>query len=710
MLSIRHTPASPSFAAFAPFAVLPDLLYELRPVCVLCQRRYAQHMLTLTIAASMLLQAPPSLRPPAYPLVTCDPYFSIWSNTDSLADSWARHWSGGTTGMSGLIRVDGQAYRWAGMMPDRVPAATQKSVAITTTTTTYTFSAGPIDFDVSFVSPILADDITRASRSVAYIDVKTTSTDSKPHNVQFYADFAGEWTVHDPGTPVTWSRHRIAGHEAVSIGSVTQPVLAAAGDQRKIDWGRLFVVAPKGQSAAAAAHNASRDAFLATGAIIDSDDLRAPRPANDDWPVLAAVINLGSSTTASSSILLAYDDRFSIELFDRKLRAPWNLDGKGVERAVTEAFARTDPSKDHGSVMTSPLDDRYDALTTLTYRQVMAGHKIVLDWDGTPLMFSKENTSNGCIATIDVIYPASPFFLYHSPEMLKAQLRPLLTYAASNRWKFPFAPHDLGTYPKANGQVYGGGERTEENQMPVEESGNMLIMLSALAKVEGNGEFSRPHLATLEKWAGYLKEHGLDPAHQLCTDDFAGHLARNANLSAKTVIALGAYALLLETLGEKERASAWKATAHDFAKRWLELSRDGDRTVLAFGNPGTWSQKYNLIWDRVLGLDLFPQEVFDRELATYKKVSQKYGLPLDSRRTYTKLDWIVWSACLTGRKSDFDAIMSPIYDYINETPSRVAVSDWYETTDGTTMGMHTRTVVGGIWMPLLMEKLGVGLK
>ena len=76
----------------------------------------------------------------------------------------------------------------------------------------------------------------------------------------------------------------------------------------------------------------------------------------------------------------------------------------------------------------------------------------------------------------------------------------------------------------------------------------------------------------------------------------------------------------------------------------------------------------------------------------------RYGLPLDSRADYTKLDWSLWTATLASRPDQFHAIVDPIYRWINETPSRVPLTDWYDTKTGEQEGFQARSVVGGIYV------------
>lgn len=643
-------------------------------------------------------------RVPATPLFTHTPFYSNWLLADRLTDQWPKHWAGAIQAVAGLVKIDGKTYRFCGNPQIEAENLPQTARTITATKTVFEFEKDGVALQVHFLSPLLADDLDVMTRPVTYLSFVSKSIDGKPHDVKVHIDFSGEWVVTNTGQQVAASRHRLSGLEALSIRNASNQPLHRVGDRTGIDWGALWIAGrqAEGWTSGIAPHNQSRQDFVEDKAH-DSDDVRFPRSAHDDWPVLGFECSLPTSAEATKkSLFVAYDEDLGLEYFRRPLRPHWNRAEKGVAKLLSEAESRQGEFESRAAKFDQALwselgkvSSDYRAVGTLAYRQCIAAHGIAEDINGDTLMFSKENSSNGCIGTVDVLFPAAPFYLYFNPEMLKAQMLPVLDYSKSSRWKFPFAPHDLGTYPKANGQVYGGGERTEENQMPVEESANMLILALAYQRATGDREFLKPYLPTMEKWAGYLEQKGFDPELQLCTDDFAGHLAHNTNLSIKAIVALRSHA---ELTGNKAR----KALAEKWAKEWVKQAADGDHYRLVFDKANTWSLKYNLLWDDLFGFGLFSREVIEKELAYYVKVQNKFGVPLDNRADYTKTDWLVWAASM-GTQEQFNALLKPVATWLTETPSRVAFSDWYDTKNGRNVGFEARSVIGGVFAKLLRD-------
>jgi hypothetical protein len=657
---------------------------------------------------------PPTLHPfraPAYPLVTHDPYFSVWSATDQLAGSWPLHWSGSVNGLTSMVRIDGKTYRLMGFPGSALPALPQKSVNVTPTRTVYRFGDAGIELRLIFTSPIIASNLELLGRPVTYITWEARATDGKSHTVSTYFDNSGELVTHTPDQQITWSRPTVAGLQVLQMGSKDQPILRRAGDATRIDWGYLYQAVPSDAAVqqSIAGHDSARNAFAAGGSL-PADDTRQPRAASDDWPVLSTVLTLGSvqNDWVGRYLILAYDDVKSIELMTTQLQPYWRRNGLDAAGLLTLAANDYDEvtreARQFDADLVQDLDSLgsadYTELAVLSYRQALAAHKLAAGSDGKPLFFPKESSSNGCISTVDVLYPGAPLLLLMAPKAVEAMLRPVLDYAASSRWKFAFAPHDLGTYPKADGQVYGGGELSEDDQMPVEESGNMLILVAAYTDATGDIALATKYWPQLTKWAQYLEAQGFDPANQLSTDDFAGKLAHNANLSLKAILALGAYGKLCSKLGKSADATAYATLAQQFANQWTSAADDGDHYRLAFDKAGTFSQKYNLVWDHLLGLDLFTAAA-KKETAYYLTKMNTYGLPLDHRATYTKLDWEVWTSMISQDPDAFRAFASRLGTFIRATPDRVPLTDWYQTTDARKSGFQARSVVGGVFLPLL---------
>merc|ERR1719273_2862343 len=121
----------------------------------------------------------------------------------------------------------------------------------------------------------------------------------------------------------------------------------------------------------------------------------------------------------------------------------------------------------------------------------------------------------------------------------------------SHAWLHPFTPHDMGHWPIAN--AYDGGP--QEN-MPLEETGNIMIMMAAVSWRDKSTVFVEQYWDQLELWAQYLRNHGLYPEKQLSSDDFNGPIANSTNLAMKSIIGLGAFALMCKDVESCDSSTA----------------------------------------------------------------------------------------------------------------------------------------------------------
>ena len=681
------------------------------------------------------------LRAPAYPLVTLDPYFSLWSVTDCINADVTRHWTGRKQPMLAALRVDGVSYRVLGSeVPDpaaldgmkngkrnRVPdewysvqgpvvfgeAAVQKNVNVLPTSTVYTLECGPVELEMTFLSPLTMDNADLFARPVSYLTFRVHSLDKAKHTVQLYFEASPRLAMDLDMVPMEASTGKADGVNYVRVGTVEQKVLGKRGDDLRIDWGYFYLASAKGSGRLGIVESEkARREFVAGGSVSGFEKKRTSDNFVKDDMALALCIDLGKVRGAKEeTLLLAYDDIRSVRYLGKNLRPYWNrLDDNTITKEMARAGKEFSKAREACEAWDAKLlgdavkagGKKYADLCALAYRQVIAAHKLVMGPKGRPFLISKENYSNGCAGTVDVAYPAMPLFLCYNIDLAKALIEPIFDYAESAHWTRSWAPHDIGQYPDCYGQHYG-------NWMPLEECGNMLLLSLGVAFFDGDVDYLLSHWTCLTKWVLYAVEHGQYPENQLCTDDFAGKLEHNANLAVKSILGIAAYGRMAGALGLRPEEMAFLEKAVEMAKKWRLDSEEADHFKLTYDTPDSWSLKYNLVWDRLFRLNVFPQDIVGKELDYYRKKLDPFGVPLDSRKHYTKTDWSLWIAAMARDKEGFDAFFEPVYRFYNESPDRVPLCDWVNTEEPTIQNMHARSVVGGFWMRVLVDKVDAAI-
>ena len=660
---------------------------------------------------------------PAYPLWVIDPMFSVWSKTDALNGGETVFWTGLEHRAYGFVRYNGKTYCFLGRRDGAAPLE-QTDVKITAFSTDYVFRGEGFTLKVSFVSPLLPKDLKVLSCPVCYTEYEVFPDGDLPSDFSVAIALDEEFCYNGERAWVVGGVLPLKGYEAAYFTRGRNMVLSDTSDCVAPDWGDVYIAAEESWLISDAGVNL----YIAEG--------KAEYIRKD----CERLYILGINRARKGYFMTAFDDKVSIFYFGEWLKCYFFEGGKTIVDAMD--FSR----KEHDAILQACADfdaelradcekigRDYYTLACAAVRQAVGAHKLVKTSKGELLFLSKENNSNGCIGTADVSYPSIPMFLLYNPELVNAMMRGIYDFAKMPVWNYDFAPHDVGTYPWCAGQVYGTAYREDKYccgmfstgasprtnqmlyvrpaasnvydkncQMPVEECGNMLIMTAAALAAGADRSLAKKNFPLLKKWVKYLEKFGLRPDNQLCTDDFAGHLAGNVNLSVKALVGIESFAIVCKMLGKEELAAEYEGRAKDFAARF-KASVGGGVMPLAYGQSDTYSLKYNILFDKLFGFDLIGQEICERETAYYIEKNERYGVPLDTRETYTKADWILWAAALTDDREKAEALYLPVVRYLRESSTRVPFGDWYYARRGDIVHFINRSVVGGIFAPLLEE-------
>ena len=657
---------------------------------------------------------------PAYPLWLIDPLFSVWSKTDELNAGDTVFWTGIEKRACGFVRWKGKTYSFLGRRDGVVPLE-QTSLEVHAFSTDYTFRGEGFALKVRFLSPLLPGDLDVLSCPVCYTDYEVTEGEI-PEDFSIALAIDEEFCYNGERAWVVGGVIPKKGYEAAYFTRGRNLVLSDTSDMCSPDWGDVYLAAKESWLVSEAGLNL----YLAEGKreYIRKDCER--------------LFLLAVNTEKQGSFMTAFDDKLSIFYFGEWLKGYFFRSGKTILDALDFSLNEHDRIVSDCEAFDVQLKadcekvgKDYYTIACASLRQSVAAHKLVETKGGKLLFLSKENNSNGCIGTADVSYPSIPLYLLYDPELVQGMLRGIYDFARMPVWNFDFAPHDIGTYPWCSGQVYGTACREDKYccgmfstgasprtnqmlyirpaesevydkncQMPVEECGNMIIMQAAAIVAGADKSLAREQFDLLAKWVKYLEEYGLSPENQLCTDDFAGHLAGNVNLTIKALVGIEAFSLICRALGKEELAEEYEDKARTFADAF-RVKVGPHILPLSYGGTDTFSIKYNILFDKLFGFSLIGQEVCEAETAYYIQKSNRFGVPLDTREDYTKADWILWAAALTDDKEKCEALYSPVVNYLAQTPSRVPFGDWYDSTRGDIVHFINRSVVGGCFAPLL---------
>lgn len=354
----------------------------------------------------------------------------------------------------------------------------------------------------------------------------------------------------------------------------------------------------------------------------------------------------------------------------------------------------------------------YSDIVALSMRQAYGGLDLVVPSNTTNtsqvLGFIKEISSDGNVNTMDVIFPAFPIYYVMEPEWIRLLLDPILQYLETGAWKHPWMIHDIGTdYPIARGHDNGDAE-----QMPVEETGNLMILALAYVTATNNTAWANQYMPLFQYYADYLVEHSLNISLQLSTNDAAGPLINETNLAIKAAIGLKAFGALS---GMSNYSTLGDTHANILYTQGLATSTSDSKTHFTLqypSHPTTWKVEFNLFPDILLNLTTFPLSTYEMEDSFYPTIRDTGGVALDSRQWWGKTDWNIWSAAAvsaSGSNTTRDMMVNDVWAFASNGMNSAPFSDRWVVRDdgpkpvGSEFALRARPTVGGHFALLALK-------
>lgn len=705
----------------------------------------------LTTLATAVLAADTSyspLRPPSVPLAVRGPYTNVWSTTkdgNSIETNGVNQWTDRKVGWTGIIEVDGKAYQFMGHDDDDEPAPVDKTkpskIDIDSQWSNFTYSVDGVDLTASFFSPVAPKDTCRQSIPLSYLQVAVSSGDNK--KVKLYGDIDSRWNAPNDDQNVQFAISKQDNLHTFDMYLENQ--IEFGEDQDTSLYGNMTFTTDKGGAESLSYQSGAasdlRKGFVKNGLNnkVSSDDFGS---FNGSTPVVAYVHDFGDvsdekqvlytvgtiqdpgiqfNTTSGYEKLTpwwkkCYKDTRNMIKFHFK-----DFESAGAEGAQWESQLKKDISEYYGaeSDLTNPgknEQDSYYAITALSARQVMGAYSFMVRPDSAnhtdlPYAFQKEIASNGNMNTIDVVFPATPFFVYSNIDIMRWQNDAV--FQSQELFAEDYTLHDIGAhYPNATGHF----TKDDMENMPLEECGNIIVMSRIYNQLSEDDDYLKEHYHWLSQYTNYLIEYSEFPADQLSTDDFSGQLANQTNLAMKGIVGIAAMSEIADIVGDKDNSKKWKDDADRIYNSWKTravATRESDGknyTLLAYNDDDSWGMLYNAYPAFLLDLNVGDSLIEDSKkwADSLKAHKDKWGIPLDSRHHWTKTDWQMWMAAYAN--ADLRAeLITNLANFLQNTSNGPPFSDLYDTETGNYANgiqFKARPVVGGHFALLANLKYG----